>query len=60
MHTISACAGSADLAHDTTATVEGREATLTIERLIPRHKGNWWLIPKDVAEAEDKRRQSEG
>jgi transposase InsO family protein len=29
MHTISVCAGSADLAHDATAMPEGREATLT-------------------------------
>lgn len=50
MHTISACAGSADLAHDTTATVEGREATLTQEVMIG-------LKDEAVALVERRRRQ---
>jgi hypothetical protein len=32
---------------------------LSIERLVPRKKGNWWLIPKDAADDEDRRRQAE-
>lgn len=32
---------------------------LSIERLVPRKKGNWWLIPKEAADWEDRKRQSE-
>jgi hypothetical protein len=26
--------------------------SISIERLVPARKGNWWLIPKKVADAE--------
>lgn len=33
--------------------------SLSIERLVPSTKGSWWLIPKDVADAENERRKGE-
>lgn len=47
------CAGSGDLAHDTTATVEGREATLTLLEAalgVDRRRiglvGSMWTVDK--------------